>query len=247
MMLEVTDDQAVRTLTMHRPPVNALNAELMGELSQALAAAEQDPAIRVVILTGAPGVFSAGLDVRALTRDTAAARALVLAFASLQKSLVFAHKPVIAAISGHCPAGGTVLSLLCDQRVMAQGEFRIGLNEVQIGLYPGLTIFKVFERIVGTRLATDFLGRGVMLDPAQALRAGLVDEVCSPETLMSRAGERAVELAQLPPKTYARTRDLVRRELRQWYESPEESLEDLMAEGWVSDEAIARLRQLTPS
>lgn len=243
-MIHSTDHAAIRVVQLSRPPVNALNAELIGALEQAILCAERDDSVRVVVLTGAPGVFSAGLDVREMMREPAAANAIVRGFFSLQKTLACGTKPVIAAISGHCPAGGTVVSLLCDQRLMAEGDFRIGLNEVQIGLYPGLTIHQIFERVVGVRLAADFLSRGCMLDPAQALAAGLVDELCLPETLMTRALERAGELAALPVKTYTRTRQLVRRELRQWYESPAESLEELMAEGWVNDESIARLRSL---
>lgn len=243
-MITLSNHDACRVLQLDRPPVNALNAELIAALEQAILSAEQDDSVRVLVLTGAPGVFSAGLDVREMMREPAVANAIVRGFFSLQKTLACGTKPVIAAISGHCPAGGTVVSLLCDQRLMAEGDFRIGLNEVQIGLYPGLTIHKIFERVIGARLAADFLARGCMLDPQQALAAGLVDELCRAETLMARALARARELAALPPKTYARTRQLVRRELRQWYEAPAESLEDLMAEGWVNEESIARLRSL---
>jgi enoyl-CoA hydratase/carnithine racemase len=76
------------------------------------------------------------------------------------------------------------------------------------------------------------------------LDAGLVDELCASDALLKRALERAHELLQLPPKTYLRTRALVRRELMQWYREPGESLEELLAEGWVNDESIARLRAL---
>lgn len=244
MHLEHEDQGEIRILRMQRPPVNALNAELIQNLDTALGQAMQDESVRVVILTGSPGVFSAGLDVREMTRDAAAAQQIVKDFFALQKSLALAEKPIIAAITGHCPAGGTVLSLLCDQRLMAEGDFRIGLNEVQVGLYPGLTIWKIFERLLGFRRASDLLSRGVMLTPAEALDAGLVDELCASDALRARALERAEELLQLPPKTYLRTRALVRRELMQWYREPGESLEELLAEGWVNDESIARLRAL---
>lgn len=244
-MLEITDHDSTRVLRLSRPPVNALNGELLENLIEGFRRAEEDANVRVLILTGAPGVLSAGLDVRALMRDVRGAKDVVLAFHRLQQVMVAGQKPVIAAISGHCPAGGTVLSLLCDQRVMVSGDFRIGLNEVQIGLYPGHTIFKIFERIVGPRYAADLLTRGAMLDPEAALQVGLVDELCAPDRLMDRAMARARELAALPPKTYARTRNLVRSELRALYASPQESFEDLLAEGWITDEAIARLSQLT--
>jgi 3,2-trans-enoyl-CoA isomerase len=243
-MLDISRDGSIQTLQMQRPPVNALNAELIQALNNALQEAMQDQAVRVVILTGSPGVFSAGLDVREMTQGPEAAAKIVKSFFVLQNTLALGDKPVIAAITGHCPAGGTVLSLLCDQRLMVEGDFRIGLNEVQVGLYPGLTIWKIFERLLGFRRAADLLSRGVMLSPSQALEVGLVDELCAPDTLRVRALERAEELLQLPPKTYLRTRALIRRELRQWYEQPEESLQELIAEGWVNEESMARLQAL---
>lgn len=241
-MLEISQQDGIQYLQMMRPPVNALNLPLIRALDQAIADALQQPAVRVLVLSGLPGVFSAGLDIKELTRDRSSAVALVEAFFDLQKTLALSSKPLIAAISGHCPAGGTVLSLLCDQRLMVSADCRIGLNEVQVGLYPGQVVFRIFERLLGTRLAADFLSRGAMLDPAQALAAGLVDELCAPEDLLARAGQRARELLQLPAKTYSRTRALVRSDLCSWYQSPPESLQALMAEGWVDEEALARLR-----
>ncbi|MBM4229937.1 MAG: enoyl-CoA hydratase/isomerase family protein [Gammaproteobacteria bacterium] len=236
-MIEIIDHGSVRELRLARAPVNALNCVLLKELDAAIMAAEA-PAL---VLSGAAGIFSAGLDVREVTASEESARALVMAFGRLQLRLVHSPVPIIAAITGHSPAGGAVIAVLCDYRIMASGEFRIGLNEVQVGLYPGETIYRVLERLVGTRHAAALLPRGAMLRSDEALAAGLVDECVEPAAVVPRALALANELIALPPKTYQRTRDLVRRDLRKIFDQPSDSVEAMMKYGWVTEETRARM------
>lgn len=251
-MIEVKDHGPVRELRLARAPVNALNRTLIEALDAQLAEAmglANDPARaatapRAIVISGSPGIFSAGLDVREVTGEESSAKGLVLAFAQLQRRLVESTLPVIAAITGHSPAGGAVIAVLCDYRIMAEGNFRIGLNEVQVGLYPGELIFRVYERLIGTRRAAALLPRGAMLRADEALEAGLVDEIVAPEQVVTRAIALANELVSLPPKTFARTRRLVRADLRKLFDSPPETLESLMAEGWVTDETRERMAKL---
>ncbi|MFZ9667089.1 MAG: enoyl-CoA hydratase/isomerase family protein [Steroidobacteraceae bacterium] len=254
-MIEIKDHGRVRELRLARPPVNALSRALIESLDQKImeaTAAAADPkqaasAPRALVISGSPGLFCAGLDVREVTGGEGSAKGLVLAFAALQRRLVDSTLPVIAAITGHSPAGGAVIAVLCDYRIMAAGDFRIGLNEVQVGLYPGELIYRVYERLVGTRRAAALLPRGVMLRSDEALEAGLVDEVVAADQVVPRALALAEELIALPPKTYARTRSLVRADLRRLFDSPPESLESLMAEGWVTDETRERMARLLAS
>lgn len=251
-MIEIKDHGPVRELRLARPPVNALSSALIQALdtqlaeAMALAASARGGASapRAIVISGSPGLFCAGLDVREVTAGESSAKTLVLAFAQLQRRLVDSTLPVIAAITGHSPAGGAVIAVLCDYRIMAAGDFRIGLNEVQVGLYPGELIFRVYERLVGTRRAAALLPRGVMLRADEALEAGLVDEVVPTAAVVDRAVALANELVALPPKTYARTRNLVRADLRKLFDAPPESLESLMAEGWVTDETRERMARL---
>ena len=259
-MIEITQHGAVRELRLARPPVNALSSGLMEALDAAIGAAIDEAAgaaaeaprgqvssaeaPRALVIAGAPGIFSAGLDVRELTADTASAATLVRAFAKLQRRLVHSPLPLIAAITGHSPAGGAVIAILCDYRIMAAGDFRIGLNEVQVGLYPGAVLYRAFERLVGPRRTADLLPRGMMLPASQALAAGLVDEVVDPAQVRERALALASELVALPPKAYARTRALVRADLRQIFDEPAESFESMLAEGWVTDETRERMGRL---
>jgi len=240
-MLELQDHGAVRELRLSNPPVNALNGALVQRLSAELAAAVQQGR-RALVLTGQPGLFSAGLDVREVTSSTPEAlRRFIDDFFRLQERLARSPIPIVAAITGHCPAGGTVLALYCDHRIMARGPWRIGLNEVQVGLYPGHTIFRAFERLVGVSKASALLPRGAMLDPDGALAAGLVEELADPEQVVARALELAGELVQLPPQAYARTRALVRRDLVRLFEEPTEDVSAVFGAQWVTGEARERL------
>jgi enoyl-CoA hydratase/carnithine racemase len=247
-MLEIANHGAVREIRLARPPVNALSAALLAALDEALAAAIREAdsrgGPRALVLSGAPGMFSAGLDVREVMAGEASMQALILSFAAVQKKLVHSPLPIVAALTGHSPAGGAVLALLCDHRIMAAGAFRIGLNEVRVGLYPGELIYRIYARIIGEQRAASWLSRGAMVLPEEALAAGLVDEVVEPAKVLARAIELAGELAVLPPKVYARTRALVRRDLVQLFDSPPESLESLMAAGWVTDETRTQMAKL---
>jgi enoyl-CoA hydratase/carnithine racemase len=252
-MLEVIDHQGiyrgVRELRLARPPVNALGVELIRTLEAALVAAAEaaasGAALRALVLSGAPGRFSAGLDLRELGEGEASMQALVTAFWSLQERLARSPLPLICAIGGHCPAGGAVMAILCDHRLMARGDFRIGLNEVQVGLYPGETVYRAFARIVGEATAASLLPRGVLLSPQQALEVGLVDELVDPGELVPRALTLATECAALPPLAYARTRTLVRRDLIALYEQSRESLQGLLSGGWITAETRERIAAMS--
>lgn len=247
-MLEIIDHGAVRELRLARAPVNALNTELIVALDAAIVAAEQEAAasgvLRALVISGGAKLFSAGLDVREVAGPQQTAEALVLAFSTLQQRLARSSLPLIAAITGHSPAGGAVIATLCDHRIMARGSFRIGLNEVQVGLYPGETIYRCYERIIGTARAASLLSRGVMLSADEALAVGLVDELVEPEQVVARAVALGAEIAALPPETYRRTRRMLRADLVQLFEQPRESLASLMQSGWITAETRERMAAL---
>lgn len=217
-MLEIIEhDGNIRELRLARPPVNALNLELLRALTAAVTAAKADVAL---IISGQPGVFTAGLDVRAMLEMNKEAVAQV--FVELwraQRAIATCPVPVVFALTGHSPAGGTVLSIHGDYRVMALGDFRLGLNEVQVGLIPGGVITGAFRRLVGGH-ATQLLSRGALIDPATALRVGLVDELCDASQVTARALEVAREYSTLPRDPMLRTRTLARADLVELFGNP---------------------------
>ena len=191
---------------MDRPPANALNRELVEKLLAALETVRMDGA-RAVVLTGRPGMFSGGLDVPdLLTLDRRQVEAFWGLFFALTRQLAASPIPVIAAVSGHAPAGGAVLALQCDYRIGVTGKFRIGLNEVQVGLPVPGTILLALEEVVGPRVARRMATRGQMLSMDEALSVGLLDELVEPEQLLATALVRANELLALPPVAMNTTR-----------------------------------------
>jgi 3,2-trans-enoyl-CoA isomerase len=112
-----------------------------------------------------------------------------------------------------------VLVIHGDYRVMARGEYRMGLNEVQVGLFPGGVIHGAFKRLVGGH-AAQLLTRGALIDPATALRMGLVDELCDAGQVAARALEVAREICALPREPMLRTRALVRSDLVELFGNP---------------------------
>ena len=127
-MLEILEhDGNIRELRLARPPVNALNLELLRTLTAAVGAAQDDAAL---VISGQPGVFTAGLDVRALLElDRDSVMQVFIELWRVQRAIASSAVPVIFGLTGHSPAGGTVLAIQGDYRVMALGDFRLGLNE----------------------------------------------------------------------------------------------------------------------
>jgi 3,2-trans-enoyl-CoA isomerase len=244
-LIETIDRGAVRELRMARPPANALSPELILALSKALAeAASTDAGASGLVLSGAPGMFSAGLDVPyLLTLDRDGIGAMWSAFYSLLRGIAASPLPVVAAITGHSPAGGAVLALYCDLRVMAEGEFRIGLNEVRVGLPMPPVILAAMRRLVGPRLAERMCVSGALVPPAEALRIGLIDEVVPPEQVVERAVAMAAELAALPRTAMAETRRLARADLVAMFDAAGAEMENLL-DSWFSAEAQSTMRAL---
>lgn len=206
-------DGGIVEIRLARPPVNALNMELLGALREAITQAPGNGA-RGVVLSGAQGMFSAGVDVPALLQlDRAGVRAYWREFFAVCAALAHAPVPIAAAISGHSPAGGAVLALFCDYRVMAQGAYRIGLNEVQVGLCVPDCIQYALRRVVGTYRAERLLVAGAMIDAEQALACGLVDELTGVDQVAARAVHWLTDLLALPAHAMLATRELARADL----------------------------------
>jgi enoyl-CoA hydratase/carnithine racemase len=254
-MLEIQDhsfgDSAdagrIRELKLARPPVNALNAQVLRSLAEAIKAAANQAAI---VITGQPGLFSAGLDVRGMLKlDRDGVYAVFIELWRTQHAIAHSAVPVVFGLTGHSPAGGTVLAIHGDYRVMAQGDFRLGLNEVHVGLIPGPPIHGAVRRLVGGH-AAQLLTRGALIDPATALRVGLVDELCDVSQVAKRALDIARELCALPRDPMLRTRALVRRDLIDLFGNPglatmkEREFAAMGVELWFSPATQERLRKV---
>jgi len=243
-MLLSTDFGQIRELRMQRPPANALNPELIAALRTAIAEAPKTGA-EALVLCGAPGMFSGGLDVPALLAlDHDGIRAVWDDFYGLMGALATSPIPIAAAITGHSPAGGAVLAMFCDYRVMADGEFKIGLNEVQVGLPMPAAIHAALVRLVGAHRAERLAVGGTMLSPREAHRIGFVDDLAPPDEVVAAAVAWCERLLKLPPVARAKTRALARADLAALFTWTRGREVESVLEDWFIAETQAAMHAL---
>ena len=203
----VRDDRgSIAVVRLAHGRVSALDAELCDALVAELADVREGEA-RALVITGTGSAFSAGVD---LFRVTGGGEAYVRAFLprmdALFRSVLTFPKPVVAAVNGHAIAGGCILAAACDHRVMARGNGRIGVPELQVGVpFPALPLAIVESRVAPTAIrALVFTGRTLLAD--EALDVGLVDEIGDADALLSQACAVAESLAAIPRVSFALTK-----------------------------------------
>ena len=243
-MIDSIDHGRVRELRLNRPPANALSPELIPALMRAVDEAPKHGA-RALVLSGSPGRFCGGLDVPLLlTLDKPAMSALWRDFYSLMCVMAACPIPMAAAITGHAPAGGTVLTLFADYRIVAEGDWKLGLNEVQVGLTLPPVIFLALRRLLGTHQAERLAVSGVLISPPEAFRIGLVDEIVPAGKVIDRAVEWCQGMIALPQSSMTATRGQTRSDLIKLFEhSFSNELEDVL-DMWWDDDTQATLRSL---
>lgn len=243
-MLETVDHGAIRELRLARPPANALDPALLSALRAALAGARA-AGREALVLSGASGRFSGGLDVPALLAlSRAEIRETWKMFFGLMRDLAASPIPTVAALTGHSPAGGTVLALFADYRVMAEGPFLLGLNEVQVGLPVPTPLLRALTYVVGARQAERLAVGGALMGPADALRCGLVDEVVPIDAVVPRAVAWAGDLLSRPRAAMSATRRQARREIAGVFDDMTDRNVEEIVDLWFSAETQAAMRAL---
>jgi enoyl-CoA hydratase len=186
-------------VTMSRGKANALNAPMVDELNSVLAQSRGHDVRGLVLASDCPKFFSSGFDVKEVFQyGREAMTSFFGAFMDLYETLFRLPKPVVAALSGHAVAGGAILALACDVRVMAEGPFRFALNEVNLGIVLPSGIVRMAVDALGPRHARELFLGGETLTPSRALELGLVSELAEPDQVLDRAIARASALAAKP-------------------------------------------------
>jgi enoyl-CoA hydratase len=185
----------VLVLRLNRPEaLNALNLALMQALAAALTAADADPAVRCIVLTGSDKAFAAGADVREMQAKTYAEAFAQDIFGPQAAAISRIRKPIIAAVSGYCLGGGCELAMLCDF-ILCSDTARFGQPEVNLGIIPGMGGSQRLTRAVGKSKAMEMDLTGRMMDAAEAERAGLVSRVIPMADLLAEAVKTATTIA----------------------------------------------------
>lgn len=232
-------------VTLNRGKSNALNREMVTELYDMLHHIEQDENIGGVVITGKEGFFSAGLDLMALYHyNEEEAKSFWQLFLHFTAKITAFKKPLVAAINGHSPAGGCVIALACDTRVMAEGKYIIGLNEIPVGIMVPNSIFQLYSFWLGQANAYKSLLEGKLFSPEEALAIGLIDEVVKPESILTIAERRARKLMAFEPNTWQQSKLNLRKDLIALTGADQSQDLALMLKQWWSPNTRAILKAL---
>lgn len=204
-------------LQLNRGKANALNQQMIDELSHFFKQALADQDVGGVVLIGKDHFFSGGVDLTEVYfYSSDAIKHFWGSFLQLATQMLDFNKPLVAAISGHSPAGGCIMALTCDYRIMANGEkYQIGLNEIAVGITPRASILQLYTSLIGPRKAYQYLLEGKLLTPQKALEDGLVDALAELKDLRKQAQAKIESYLQLPRKAFRQTKAILRQELIQ--------------------------------
>ena len=194
----------IATIAMNRPKANTLNRAFVGELLEAFDLAEADEDVRAVIFTSlVPRFFSAGFDaMEVFTYDRRQMTDYLSAFGSLVYRILHFPKPVVGALPGHTVTGGAILALACDFRIMAEGNYRFAMNEIDLGVVLPASIFRMLSKAVGIPTARRMILSGAALTPSEGAALGLLTKAVDENDVQAAAVELAQLLASKPADTY---------------------------------------------
>lgn len=205
-MIERISRGGIETVRMNDGKVNAFDFELANELEAVFREIAEDES-DAVILTGSGRTFSAGVDLfRVLEEGPDYTARFIRALDSMFRTVFEFPKPLVTAVNGHAIAGGCLLAISGDVRIMAEGNGRIGVPELMVGVpFPVYALEMVSLTLKG-RALDQFLYTGTLAVPVVARDAGLVDRIVAIDDLESTAMEEAVRLAAIAPAAFRRTK-----------------------------------------
>ena len=207
LIVETRD--GVTLVRLNRPEaLNALNSQLLGELSAALDAAEADEDVRCVVLTGSERAFAAGADIKEMSSKTYAEMFKQDFFGASARRIEQFRKPIIAAVAGYALGGGCELAMLCDFIIAAETA-KFGQPEINLGVAPGIGGTQRLTRFVGKSKAMEMILTGRMMDAAEAERSGLVSRVVPADQLIGEAMAAAAKIAGQSPLAVMMNKELV--------------------------------------
>jgi len=205
------DADGIALVTLTHPPVNAMDAPLLEELAALFEGLATAPAVRAAVITGAGGIFSAGLDLKLVPQlDRLGQRRLVEALNDCFGTLYAWPKPLVAAVNGHAIAGGLILALCADRRIVADVPMQASLAEVRVGVTYPVAPLEIARSELAPPTARRLVLLAETLDARAAHALGVFDDHAPAEALMSHALAHARHDATLPPQAFA----ITKRELR---------------------------------
>jgi enoyl-CoA hydratase len=190
----------VGVIHLNRPPMNSYDKAFIDELNGAIDELRFDEALAAAVVTSDnPKVFSAGADIDMFkTASLPFKYAFIVHTHEVLRKLEQTPKVIVAAIGGHALGGGLEIALACDLRFAAEGDYRVGLPEVSLGILPGAGGTQRLPRLIGKARAMDLMARGERITPQEALEIGLVNRLLPADELLDKTMEYAAQLAEGP-------------------------------------------------
>ena len=245
---QIVINDKLAIISLDRGRSNPINHQMVKELADCIKMLENDDSVGGVILTGKDGFFSSGIDlIEVYDYNEEEIREFWIDFLALQTKLVSFKKPMVAAISGHSPAGGCILAICCDYRIMAEGKFIIGLNEIPVGIIVPDSVFNLYSFWLGQHKAYQYLMDGKLLNINEALDAGLIDEMGSPENLVQLAEKKIRAYMQMNPVTWSQSKLNLRKELIGKLKTDQTDTLNKMLEQWWAPATRTSLQMIIQS
>ncbi|XP_069502914.1 enoyl-CoA delta isomerase 1, mitochondrial-like [Ambystoma mexicanum] len=215
--VEMDSNTGVAVMAMKSPPVNSMSLDFLTEVAIGLDKLEMDKGCRGVIITSAvPKIFSAGLDITEMCGKSAEHYgAFWRAVQDLWLKLYASNMVTIAAINGSSPAGGCLMSMACDYRIMADDpKFTIGLNETRLGIVAPFWFKDTMLNTLGNRETEKALQLGLMYSPQEALKAGMVDQLVPEDKVLAAASSAMSTWLAIPDHARQLTKSMMRKPTR---------------------------------
>lgn len=237
--LKITPKDNYIIVQLDRGKANVINQEMVDELRQLIKDVDQDDTVGGILLTGKPHFFSGGVDLlEVYYYDSQGIKNFWGSFIQLAAEMIAFSKPLVAAITGHSPAGGCILACVCDYRVMAKGEkYRIGLNEIAVGIAPRQSIMHLYAFWIGQRKAYQYLLEGYLMSGEEALEIGLVDELVELDQTFAKAEEKLQQYLKLPTTAFRQTKKALKTILADQMANNFEADLDILHQQLMSDES----------
>jgi len=243
--IESQRSKGIATLTLRRGKVNALNGAVVDQLRGTLKTLEGDPEVKAIVLTGAGKFFSFGFDIPEFLSFTKEQFTEYLtSFTDLYTYVFLYPKPIVAALNGHTIAGGCMLALACDYRVMVSGKAKIALNEIGFGSSVFAGSAEMLRFWVGGANATAVLFSGAMYAAEEAKILGLVQEVATEGELMDIAGKVASDFASKYPPAFSSIKSLLRKSIAKEMRNRERDAVKEFVDIWYSESTWANLKDI---
>jgi 3,2-trans-enoyl-CoA isomerase len=243
--LQLLIKERLAIITLDRGKANPINLEMLTELIETVKTLDADDEVGALVITGKENFFSAGVDLIELYGyDSGRSKLFWTQFLQMSGTLAAFKKPFVAAITGHSPAGGCIIALCADYRVMAQGPYIIGLNEVPVGIVVPESVFQLYSFWLGNAKAYRFLLEGKLLNVTDALAEGLIDEVAEPADVLEIAERKARGFMMANPLTWQQTKLNLRSELIAKLTGDNSAALDKLLERWWSAETRTSLEKM---